>query len=108
MQQFKGVLASSTDPAQLSLTIESFSKVIIGVVGWYAIAKGLDPAGATNQVQALIDLIAQAIPVAFTLYHSMMTVWGLIRKLMVYFGTKTVPPPTPEAPVYHPGVYIPH
>lgn len=97
-------MASSSDPSgqTLSLTVESFSKVIIGLVGWFAVSKGLDPTTAGTQVQALIDLIAQAIPVAFTLYHSMLMAWGLIRKLFTYFFTKPTPPASGN-----PGVYIP-
>lgn len=80
-------MASSADPTgqTLSLTVESFSKVLIGLVGWFAVAKGLDPTTATTQLQALIDLGAQAIPLGFTLYHSMMTAWGLVQKLYAYF-----------------------
>lgn len=93
--KFRGIFASSTDPSgqTLSLTVESFSKVIIGLVGWFAVSKGLDPAGATTQAQAIIDLIAQAIPVGFTLYHTLLTVWGLLRKLFVSFATTPTAPP---------------
>lgn len=89
--KFKGFLASSSDDTgqTLSLTVESFSKVVIGIVGWYAVSKGLDPATATTQVQGIIDLTAQAIPVAFTLWHSMQGIWGLVRK--VYQNFFTVP-----------------
>ena len=87
---YKGIFASSQDPAQLSLTIESFSKVIIGLVTWYTVSKGMDPAAATSQIQALIDLAAQAVPLMFTFYHLMMTAWGLVRKLYAMFATSPV------------------
>lgn len=85
--RFKGIFASSVDPSQLSLTVESFSKVIIGLVGWYAVSKGMDPMTAQSQVQAIIDLVAQAIPLAFTLWHSLQAIWGLVRKLYSTFAT---------------------
>lgn len=87
--RFSGIFASSSDASgqTLSLTIESFSKVLIGVIGYFAVAKGMDPAAATTQLQAIIDLVAQAIPLAFTLYHSLQTAWGLVRKLIQNFAT---------------------
>ena len=84
--RFKGIFASSADPAQLSTTLESLSKVLIGLIGWFAISKGLDPMTAQNQLQAILDLVAQGVPMVFTFWHSMMTAWGLIRKLLVYLG----------------------
>lgn len=87
--QYKGIFASSSDPSgqTLSLTVESFSKVLIGLAGWLAVSKGLDASTAQTQLQAIIDLVAQAIPLAFTLWHTMMTVWGLVRKLIQSFAT---------------------
>lgn len=89
-KRFKGILASSTDPTgqTLSLSVSSFLKVLIGLVAMFAVSKGMDPNAATTQLQAIIDLVAQAVPLMFTLYHTMETIWGLIRKLLVSFGTK--------------------
>lgn len=87
--KYTGFLASSADSTgqTLSLTVESFSKVIIGLVAWYAVSKGMNATAATTQVQAIIDLIAQAIPMAFTLWSSMLTIWGLARKLFSNLAT---------------------
>lgn len=78
-----GILSSSIDPTQLSLTVESFSKVLIGLAGWYAVSKGMDATTAQTQLQAIIDLAVQAIPLAFTLWNTLLTIWGLVRKLYV-------------------------
>lgn len=90
--RFKGIFASSSDPSgqTLSLTVESFSKVIIGLVTWYAMSKQMDVATAQNQAQAIIDLVAQILPMGYTLWHSAMTLWGLIRKAYVYFFAVSV------------------
>lgn len=82
--QLKSFFASSVDPAEISLSIESASKVLIGLIGWWAVSKGMDAATAQSQLQAIVDLIAQAVPVVFTLWNTMLTVWGLVRKLYVY------------------------
>jgi hypothetical protein len=91
MSFFKGFTTSSVDPTQVSLTVESAGKVLIGIIGWFAVAKGLDAATAQTQLQVIIDLVAQSVPVAFTLWNAMMTGYGLVRKLCVYFfGTAPV------------------
>lgn len=86
--EFKGILASSTDPSELSLTIQGLSKFALGLAAWFAVSKGLDPASAQTQVQAIIDLVAQAIPLVFSLWNLSEGLWGLVRKLFVSFGTK--------------------
>ncbi len=80
-----GALTSSTNPNELSLTISSFSQVVIGLAGWFAVSKGLDPAQATTNLQAIVDVAAQIVPLAYTLYHSLQTAWGVIRKAYVFF-----------------------
>lgn len=87
---YKGFLASSQDPAQLSLTVESGTKVLIGIAALYATSKGLDAATATTQVQQILDVATQGVAAGFTLYHSMQTVWGLVRKGLAYFKTGTL------------------
>lgn len=88
--RFRGIFASSVDPTgqTLSLTIESASKVLIGLATWFAVAKGMDPAAATTQLQALIDLAAQAVPLMFTFYHIMQAAWGIVRKLYTLYATR--------------------
>lgn len=83
-----GALSSSVNPQELSLTVSSISKVLIGLVGWFAVSKGLDPAAAQTQLQAIVDIMAQAVPLCFTLFNSLQTVWGLVRKLITYFAQK--------------------
>lgn len=85
---YKGIFASSVDPNELSLMVQGFSKALVGLVAWFAISKGLDPATATTQLQLLIDLIAQAIPVAFTFWNMIQGVWGALRKLLVFLGRR--------------------
>ncbi|MDE2105230.1 MAG: hypothetical protein KGL39_48845 [Patescibacteria group bacterium] len=85
---FKGIFASSVDPTQLSLTIEGSSKVIIGIVAWFIASKGLDPSTATTQIQAIIDVVAQSVPIAFAAWSACIAIWGAIRKIYVAYFTK--------------------
>lgn len=87
-------MASSADPNQISLTIESFSKVLIGVIGWYAVSKGMNATNAQTTLQAIIDLIAQAVPMVFTLWNGGLMAWGLVRKLYMQLFTKPQSTPT--------------
>lgn len=80
-----GALSSSVDPTQLSLTISSVGKVLAGFLAFLAAAKGLDPAVAQNESQLIIDMIAQGIPLAYSLWNSCNAIWGAARKLLVYF-----------------------
>jgi hypothetical protein len=84
-------LASSQDPQTLSLTVSSATQVLLYLVAFYAVHKGLDPATATNQVQAIIDLLVNAAPLVMVIYHSVQTVWGLARKLFSFFKTPSAP-----------------
>lgn len=85
-----GALSSSVNPQELSLTVESIGKVIIGIIGWVVVSKGMDAATAQTQLQALVDLVAQAIPMAFTLWASMLTGYGIIRKFIVFLSARPV------------------
>lgn len=84
-----GALSSSVDPNELSLTVVSIGKVLIGIAGFFAVSKGLDPAAAQTQVQAIIDLTAQSIPLSFALWHACNGLWGAVRKLLAYFYPAT-------------------
>ena len=79
-----GALSSSVDPQNLSLTVESAVKLLLGLVALYATSKGLDVASATTQVQAIIDVGTQAVAAAFTLYSAIMVGYGLVRKFIVF------------------------
>lgn len=97
---FTGFLSSSTAPGNLSLTVSSFTKALISAVGLFAVVKGLDVNAVTSQVQAIIDLIATAIPAALVVWHTIKTVEGLAIKLWYYLAAKpavTVPTAVPEA-----------
>lgn len=78
-------LASSEDPTLLSLSVESFCKVIIGLLFWWGVSKGFNVVTAQNQLQVIIDIIAQAVPITFTLWNAQIFVWALLRKAFTYF-----------------------
>ena len=79
----KPFLRSSVDPNKISLTIESGAKFVIFFVGYFALAKGLDPATATTQIQAITDVVLSLVPACFAVYHGLQTVWGLVRKFTI-------------------------
>jgi prolipoprotein diacylglyceryltransferase len=80
----------------MSLTVESLGKVLIGVIGYFLVSKGMDAATAQTQLQAIVDLTAQAIPLAFTLWNSGLAIWGAVRKLLVAVTKQPTPVPAQQ------------
>lgn len=102
-KQFKGFLSSVENPGQLSLTVASLTKVILGVAATYAVVNGLDSMAVTTQVQQIIDTVATGITAGFTVYHSVMLLYGLVRKgLHALLAKPTLvfdQPATPVVPI---------
>jgi phage shock protein PspC (stress-responsive transcriptional regulator) len=80
---------SSTDPTQLSLSVTSAAKVIIGIIGTLAAYRGIDSVTITTQLQAIVDIGVTLIPAGFTAYHSLQLLYGLTRKLFVKAPTQS-------------------
>lgn len=89
MPQYPAGLASSQDNTQLSLTVSSVTQLLLWLVAWFAVSKGLNPMDAQTNAQAYIDVIVNAIPLIMALYHSVMVIWGGARKLFAL--SKKVP-----------------
>lgn len=83
MNNIKSFFQSSIDPSKLSLTVESGSKTIIGIIGYFAVLKGLDSQVITSQLQATVDTLVTLITAGYTAYHALQTTYGLIRKMFV-------------------------
>jgi hypothetical protein len=99
-KQFTGFLSSSANPGNLSLTVASFTKTLLSIAALYAVAKGLDTQTVTSQVQQVIDTVATGFTAALVVYHSLMTVYGLVHKALHALFAKpvvTVPVATPVA-----------
>lgn len=95
-------MSSVSDPGQLSLTVASFTKAVIFAATLYAAVKGLDTATVTSQVQYVIDLVLTGVTAGLTVYHTVMTIYGIIRKLLHVAFAKpvlTVPAAVPTAVV---------
>jgi hypothetical protein len=79
----KTIFQSSLDPSKVSLTIQSFSKTVIFIVGFFALQKGFDPATATTQIQGITDIVISLIPAVLAVYHGGETIYGMVRKMFV-------------------------
>ena len=89
-KRYGSLLASSQDPTQLSLTVQSVSSLLIGLVVWWGtVHVGFNAATAQTEIQAITDLIVQGVPIVFTLWNVCTGIWGASRKLFALF--KTVP-----------------
>jgi hypothetical protein len=96
--QLPNWLQSSSDPTQISLSIESGGKTLIGIIGYFLVLKGLDAGAVTSQLQLIVDQVATGVTLAFTLYHSLMTVYGLVRKLTIRVSPSPAAAPVPVPP----------
>lgn len=99
-KQFSGFLSSTTNPGELSLTVASLTKTILSLAALWAVAKGLDAQTVTSQVQSVIDTVATGVTAGLVVYHSFMTVYGLVHKLIYKVAATpvvTVPTAVPVA-----------
>ena len=83
MNTIKPAFQSSIDPTEISHTIQSGSKTVIGLIGFLVALKGVDAVPITTQLQMLVDTAVTVIPASFAMWHGMQTLWGLVRKMFV-------------------------
>lgn len=79
----KSLFASSVDPSKISLTIQGATKTLIFIIGYFAIAKGFDPAEATTNVQLISDIVISLIPAVLAVYHGGEAIYGIVRKFFI-------------------------
>lgn len=104
--QIPKLFQSSVDPAQVSLTVTSLGKILIGIIGTIAITKGVDPMivsqNASDVSQAAQNIAAQyvaVVPALYSAYHSVQFLWGFARKLSVWSLQVFSKAPAPVAPL---------
>lgn len=85
--QLPSFLQSSVDPNQLSLTITAGAKTLVGVVALIAVVVGVDPAAATSQYMGAVATFATGTAAAYTVFQAAETLYGGVRKLIVFFAT---------------------
>lgn len=79
----KTIFQSSLDPSKVSLTIQSLTKFVIFVIGYFAMSKGFNPEDATTNVQAISDIVISLVPAVFAVYHGCEALYGIARKFFV-------------------------
>lgn len=97
---FTGFFSSTTNPGQLSLSVQSLTKAILSFAALWAVIHGLDTQAVTTQVQSVIDTVATAVTAGMAFYHTVMTAYGLIHKVIFSLFAKpavTVPAAVPVA-----------
>lgn len=83
-----GILSSSINPEELSLTVTSAGKVVIGLIGTYAAYKGLDSTAITSQLQLIVAEVVTVIPLGYATWQALKVAEGAFQKVLVYFGKK--------------------
>ena len=88
---------SSADPSQISLSVESAGKSLVGIVALYATYKGLDSQVVTSHFLQFVDTVSTGAAAAYTTYHSVQLVYGLVRKAFIkLFGQQAADATTPS------------
>jgi uncharacterized membrane protein len=74
------IVVSSTDPAEVSLTIKG---ILVGVVPAVIVLAGLANLNVgSDQLNALIDGFVMLVQALFTVVATCMTLYGMLRKLL--------------------------
>ncbi len=84
-----GALSSSTNPQELSTTVESVMRIIGGLLAALGMSAVLpDVQSAADQVQALILLGVQITPLMYSAWNTAQALFGAIRKVFVFVYDK--------------------
>lgn len=78
-----GVLSSSVNPQELSLTVEAFMKSISFIAVYLFASKGLPVDQAQALYSQIISLVVQMIPAIISVWFAGQSLFGLFRKLVV-------------------------
>ncbi len=82
MQQKRfGAWSSSTDPAEISSTVESVIKVLAMLLSALGAMKGLDWAISASEIQNYASLITAGIVGALVVWQSSQALWFAARKI---------------------------
>ena len=92
-KMFTGFLSSTSNPGQLSLTMQSLTKAVLSFAALWAVIHGLDAQAITSQVQSVIDTVATAVTAGMAFYHTVMAVYGGVHKLYYFWFAKQVVTP---------------
>lgn len=82
MHRRYGALTSSVDPNELSLTVQSAAKLLVGVL----VAFGVIQATGAN---TLVEQIPAIVAAGYAAWQANEMVWGIVRKIIVAFAEKT-------------------
>ncbi len=91
-----GAWSSSTDPAEISLTVETVVKILGIILGGIGTIKGVNLMIPPSTAQAIVDIATAGIAGGLTVYHSGQLLWGLFKKGLNKFYPPQVPPIVPQ------------
>ncbi len=83
-----GIFSSSINPQELSLAVQSFAKVLAGILLFAGIITAEDQITIQTQLAQIIATVAAITPLAYSLWHSAEVLFGLARKVIVKLSKK--------------------
>lgn len=84
---FEKLLHSSANPEKVSLTVKGLLTTLIPVAMVFIKVAGAEI--SNDDVQKLVDSIAEVIMIATSLLSTVMVVWGLLRKFYYAISKKS-------------------
>lgn len=75
-----GAFSSSTNPAEISLTVETTLKVLGNLVGMIATLKGINLIISDDTIRQIADAVAIVVTAGIAIYHAGDFLWGMGRK----------------------------
>lgn len=83
MRTFAGInVSSSTDPEKISLTVESFVKLVALIVGGWATVTGNGVVVSDTVVNQTVDGFTIIITSGLAIWQAALMLWGIFRKFV--------------------------
>lgn len=78
-----GAITSSVDPDKISETVLGLAKTIAGILVFAGVMSVADSTTLLTTVPQLITDVLAMAPLAFAAWHSCVTIFGLLQKVLV-------------------------
>lgn len=79
MQRKYGALSSSVNPQELSLTVQSAARLLIGLLGAFGVV-------TVTGADTFLEQIPAIVAASYAAWQALEVLWGLVRKIIAAFS----------------------
>lgn len=83
-----GALSSSTDPTQLSETVQAIAKILAGALVFTGVLTVADSTSLLTNVNQIITEVITIVPLAYATWNAGQAIFGIFRKGIVAVAAK--------------------